>query len=58
MRKLLLLMFALLTGVSGAWADDIVVTINDQSDLSGITNTSTSEATATHKYGSIGQNEW
>ena len=51
MRKLLLLICALLTGISGAWADDIVVTINDQSDLSGITNTSTSEATATHKYG-------
>ncbi len=51
MRKLLLLITALLTlGVSGAWAD-VTVKINDQTDLDGITNQSTSEATATHKYG-------
>lgn len=44
-------MIALLAGgVSGAWAD-VVVTISDQSDLAGITDASSSEATATHKYG-------
>ena len=50
MKKLLLLLSLLLTGVSGAWAD-VTVKINDQTDLGGITNQSTSEATATHKYG-------
>ena len=52
MKKTLLLLFTLLTlGVSGAWADDVTVTISNQTDLSGITNASQSEATATHKYG-------
>ena len=52
MRKLLLLITALLTlGVSGAWAD-VTVTLSNQSDLDGITDdASSSEATATHKYG-------
>ncbi len=50
MRKLLFFFFALLASVSGAWAD-VTVTLNDQTDLSGITNSATSEATATHKYG-------
>ncbi len=52
MRKILLLMFALLAGVSGAWAKvNITVTLADQTDLEKITNTGTSEATATHKWG-------
>lgn len=52
MKKLLLLFCALLClGGSRAWAGDIVVTINDQTDLAGITNNEQSEATATHKYG-------
>lgn len=51
MKKLLLLLSVLLAGVSGAWADDITVTINDQTDLAGITDNATSEATDTHKYG-------
>ncbi|MBO4907056.1 MAG: hypothetical protein J5486_08515 [Bacteroidaceae bacterium] len=51
MKKLLLFFCALLTlGVSGAWAQT-TVTIADQTDLSTITNTTQSEATATHKYG-------
>ena len=42
---------ALLTlGASGVWAN-VTVTLNDQTELDGISNTSQSEATATHKYG-------
>ena len=33
------------------WADDVTVTINDQTELATINNAATSEATATHKYG-------
>lgn len=41
-------MFALLTGVSGAWAIDVVV--SDQTNLNTITNSNFS-TTAAHKYG-------
>lgn len=43
-------MFALLTGVSGAWAD-VTVTLSDQTDLGSITNKNQSEAATVHKYG-------
>ena len=51
MRKLILLIFTLILGASASWADDIIVTLNDQTDLADITDASTSETTATHKYG-------
>ncbi|MCR5779904.1 MAG: hypothetical protein K6G70_05115 [Bacteroidaceae bacterium] len=56
MRKLLLLITVLLTGVSGAWAD-VTVTISDKTDLADLisesddTKKETYFATAAHKYG-------
>ncbi|MBO7067710.1 MAG: hypothetical protein J6W52_03390 [Bacteroidaceae bacterium] len=50
-QKLILLILALVTSM-GMWAKvNVTVTLADQTDLAAITNTATSEATATHKYG-------
>lgn len=51
MKKLFIFLTMLVLGIVSSWATDVTVTINDQTDLAGITNASTSEATATHKYG-------
>ncbi|MCR5850421.1 MAG: hypothetical protein K6G92_06885, partial [Bacteroidaceae bacterium] len=49
-QKLTLLLLALVTSM-GAWAEDVTVTISDQTDLAAITDKTKSEAQTAHKYG-------
>ena len=50
MKRITTILTFLMLVCMGVWAD-VTVTINDQTELSGITNNTQSEATATHKYG-------